>query len=228
MYISKYKLNTTSIMKKSILVIIITLAIGVQVKSQDDFSPSGNFSFDLNFDPAAIFDAAAGSVFTMPFIKGRYFLGSGSAIRLGLSAEFDSDKEYSDADGDISVKNSSMLIGIAPGYEKQFGTKRFYFYLGGELPITSYSTKSKAEYNGDTYVSKNPGNSGYFGIGLHFVIGVDFYIFPNFYLGAEFTPGYIFRKYYDETVDDDVTTKGGFGSSFGLSSSSGIRLGVRF
>lgn len=215
-------------MKKSFLIIIITLAIGVQAKSQNDFSPSGNFSFDLNFNPAAIFDAAGGSVFYMPYIKGRYFLGSGSAIRLGLTSEFDSDKEYMDADGDMSVKTSSFLIGIAPGFEKQFGTKRFYFYLGGELPISSYSTKSKAEYNGDTYVSKNPENTGYLGIGLHLIIGADFYIFPNFYIGAEFTPGYIFRKYYDETVDDDVTTKGGFGTSFGLSSSSGIRLGVRF
>ncbi len=213
-------------MKKT-MIIIIVLVLGLQLKAQDAFSPSGNFSIDLNFNPAAIFDANAGSMFVMPFIKARYFISSKSALRLGFTAEFDSDKEYFDINGDNFTKTKSASLVIAPGFEQQFGAKRFYFYLGGEIPFKTYTSKQISEYAGNTTETKNH-NGGYFSAGINLILGFDFYILPNFYIGAEFTPGFSLVKDYDVTVDNNVTTKGGVGTSFGLSSASGLRLGARF
>ncbi len=213
-------------MKKTLIILTILL-LGLQAHAQDGFTPEGKITIDLNFDPAAIFDAGAGSMFYLPYIKARYFIASDAALRLGFDLELEGDKDFQDADGDLYVKSSSAYFGLAPGYEKQFGSERFYFYLGADLPISVYSTKEVQDIGGTTIESKNP-NGGYFSIGVDFVVGIDYYIFPNFYIGAELNPGVSFMKYFDTSVDGTVTEKGGTGSYFGLADGSGVRLGVRF
>lgn len=210
-----------------LIIILIVLVLGYQAKAQDEFSPSGNFTIDLNFNPAAIFDANAGSMFSMPYIKGRYFISSKTVLRLGFLAEFDSETEYLDVDGNDYTRTASNYFVLSPGIERQFGSKRFFFYFGGEIPFSTYTTRQKTEINGTTVEVKNP-DGGYFSLGVNLILGCDFYIFPNLYIGAEFAPGYGLYKYYDESVDGTVTTKGGSGTSIELSSSSGIRIGVRF
>lgn len=215
-------------MKRTILLSIIFFGVLCSNSiAQDDKTPTGSFALDLNFNPAAIFDASASTMFNMPGIKARFFLNNNLALRLNLDFGYGSNKSYDDLDGDDFTKTKNTRFGISPGFEKLYGLKRFYIYLGAEIPITSYSTKTIIENNGTTTEIKNLDN-GYFRIGLHGILGVDFYIFPKLYVGAEFTPGYIYTNYYDTKVDNDVTDKGGSGSSFSLSASSGVRIGIRF
>lgn len=60
---------------KKILVPVL-FALLVSLPSQAQVEPTGKYTIDLTFDPAAIFDAAAGSMFDMPMLKMRYFLQS--------------------------------------------------------------------------------------------------------------------------------------------------------
>ncbi len=188
----------------------------------------GKYTLEFNLNPAALFDANAGAMFQMPNIKGRYFLASDLAIRLGLGLGFSNDKDFTDAAGDDYFKTSSTSITFSPGIEKQFGSEKFVGYIGAELPITNYSEKSEEKIGTVVTKTKNPYGNGNLGIGLNAVFGFDYYVLGNVYVGAEFSPGLMFRKYSDTVMDDITTTKGGTGLSFYLSSSSGIRLGVRF
>lgn len=214
-------------MKKLLTALALFSFIALSGFSQD--APKGNLALDLNFNPAAIFDANAGPMFQMPYIKARYFTTSKFAIRLGLGLGFGGETEYPDPDEDDFTRTSYFYNSIAPGIEKHFGSNKFFVYLGAALPITYYNERQKTKYNGDTYVTKNPDGDGYFGIGLNFIIGADFYIFDNFYMGAELAPGLAFKKYLDTKDDDgDVITKGGRETDFSLASSSGLRIGFRF
>lgn len=209
------------------MIIIFALVLCFQAKAEEDWPPTGKIAVDFNFNPAAIFDANAGSMFTLPYIKGRYFLSSKTALRLGFLAEFDSDKEYTDTEGNDFERTASNYLLFAPGIERQFGSNRFFFYFGGEIPIATYTTRFTSSTGGTEVKAKNQ-DGGYLSVGVDLILGCDFYIFPNFYIGAEFSPGYWLYFDYDETVDDTVITKGGTGTGIELSSSSGIRLGVRF
>lgn len=213
-------------MKKAIL-IVAALILGFQAYAQETVTPAGNITIDLNFDPAAIFDAGAGSMFYFPYVKARFFNSSNTAFRIGLGVDLESDKEYMDADGEDFVKTSSTDILIAPGYEKQVGQDRFRFYYGADLPISFYTTKSVSEFGGNTIEAKNP-DGGYFSIGVDAILGIDFYLLPNFYIGAELSPGFYFVNYSDTEVDGTVTEAGGTGAGFDLASGSGVRVGVRF
>ena len=206
----------------SFFFIVITLG---SLSAQEN---KGKYTLDFNLDPAALFDADAGSMFYMPGIKGRYFLASDMAARLGIFTAFSNNKMYNDATGDDYTKSSSAYITISPGIEKGFGTEKFVGYVGAELPVTSHTNKTEMKVGNNTTVNKNPNGNGYLGIGLDAVFGFDYYLFGNVYIGAEFSPGFMFYNYYDTSVDDIVTVKGGSGLDFYLSSSSGIRLGIRF
>lgn len=49
-----------------------------------------------------------------------------------------------------------------------------------------------------------------------------------FYVGAEFAPGFSYRKNKEVTVAGTVTKKESTNYNFGLTATSGIRIGVRF
>jgi hypothetical protein len=167
-------------------------------------------------------------MFTMPLVKGRYYYAPGMAIRGSVGLGLSSSKTYADSTGDYSTTTSSTKLTLSPGIEKHLQKGKLVLYYGAELPISILSGKSKIEYDGGSYEVKNPSGNSYFGVGLNAVLGFDFYVFDNVYLGAELTPGLAFTKYFDTKSDGEVTTKGGSSTSFGLSSSSGIRLGIRF
>jgi hypothetical protein len=188
----------------------------------------GNYSLEIIVDPAALFDANAGPMFQMPEIKGRYFMGSDVAIRLGIGAGFSSTKYFTDSEGNDYTKSSSSNVTLSPGIEKGFGTEKFVAYIGCELPITISSSKLDVSTNGDVITTKNPNSTAYFGVGLNAVFGFDYYLLDNVFIGAELSPGLWFRKYSDTSISGTTTTKGGTGLNFTFSSSSGIRLGVRF
>lgn len=211
-------------MKKLLTAILVACIFTIGSFGQES---KGKFTIDMNFNPAAFFDASAGDMFTVPYIKGRYFLSSDLAVRLGFDIGVSGDTDYADADGDNYTETSAFSWTIAPGIEKQFGSDKFVIYLGADVPISSLSTSSKVVVGDISQEYDNP-NGGYFSFGLNGVIGADFYLFPNLYVGAEFTPGFAYVNDKDQKTDGDVTLKGGSAYSFQLGASSGIRLGVRF
>jgi hypothetical protein len=190
--------------------------------------PEGKYSLELNLNPAALFVANAGPMFQMPNIKARYFTGSDLAFRLGIGFGFSNDKNYTDTEGNDYTKTSSTNFTFSPGVEKEFGGDKFVGYIGADLPLTSYSSKSETKVGDNTIKTKNPNSSAYFGVGLDIVFGFDYYILSHVFIGAELSPGLMFQKYSDTVIDGTTTNKGGTGLNFSLSSSSGIRLGVRF
>ena len=212
-------------MKKILWTFTIVFITCVFSNAQED---KGKYAFDINLNPASLFDANAGAMFQMPNIKARYFYGSDIAIRLGLGLGFSNDKNFTDSEGNNYSKTTSSDITLSPGIEKEMGSDKFFGYIGVELPFSLYSYTMEQKVNDVVTKTKNPFGTGYFGIGLNAVIGFDYYILGNLYVGAELSPGFMFYKYSDTVTDDTVTNKGGTGMDFALSSSSGIRLGVRF
>jgi hypothetical protein len=214
-------------MKKIIFVLSLVVLIAATGKAQEE--PKGNLALDLNFCPAAIFDASAGSMFSMPYIKARYYTSSDFALRMGIGLKFGGNTDYPDPDEDDFDRTSYFGITLAPGFEKFFGSNKFFVYLGAELPISFYNEREKSKVGGDTYITKNPDGDGFIGVGLNLLIGADYYVFNNFYIGAELAPGLVFRKYLNSKDDDgDITAKGGRSVNFDLAASSGLRIGFRF
>lgn len=217
---------------KRILGILLFSALLSQVAiSQDETTEAkvstGRYSVDVNFNPAAFFDAAAGDMFVSPLIKGRYFLATDLAVRAGLNIGFGSTKTYPNPANDDYNTTSSFSFTIAPGIEKQFGSKRFFAIVGAELPISSMSSASEVN-TGGTIVKNENVAGGYFKVGVNAVFGFDFYVLPNLFIGAEFTPGFALTSNKDVIENDIITTKGGKSTSFGLNSTSGLKIGVRF
>ncbi|MDA3952747.1 MAG: hypothetical protein PF485_03805 [Bacteroidales bacterium] len=213
-------------MKKILSIVFISAFVFVNANAQEG---KGKFAVDFNFDPAAIFDASAGPMFQMPNLKGRYFISSSLAIRAGIGLGFGSDKVYTDIDPAIDdyMKTTDFYLSVSPGIEKHFGSDKFLVYAGGEIPFSTFSTKRETKVGATTTDSENI-NGGYTGIGFNFVAGFDFYVFDNFYIGAEFAPGFDYRKNKEVTVGGTVTQKESTGFDFGLTATSGIRIGVRF
>ena len=164
-------------------------------------SGTGKYSLDINFNPAAIFDASAGDMFTMPTVKGRYYFAPGMAIRGGIGLGLSSSKTYTDSTGGYSTTTSSTSLTLSPGIEKQLPKGKLVLYYGAELPIRIQSGKSESEYDGGSSTTKNPNGNGCFGVGLNAVLGFDFYVFENVYVGAELTPGLAFTKYFDTKTE---------------------------
>lgn len=212
-------------MKKTFLFLAAVACMNAAIIAQDE--PSGNIAIDLNLDPAALFDALAGPMFNMPMLKVRYFIASDMAIRAGLDIDYSSSKDYTNVDATDYTKTTSTHIVLSPGIEKHLKTGKFAPYIGAELPITNHSTKSTVKFGDTTTEYENP-NGGYMSVGLNAVLGADFYILPNLYVGAEFNPGFTLTSDKDQKVDNDVTVAGGSSFGFGISSSSGIRIGFRF
>ncbi|QQS52529.1 MAG: hypothetical protein IPM71_07285 [Bacteroidota bacterium] len=212
-------------MKKILFPVLFALLLSLPLQAQVE--PTGKYTIDLTFDPAAIFDAAAGDMFDMPMLKMRYFLQSDVALRAGLDYNFYGEKEYAGSSTDTYDKYRESNMMISGGIEKHFSTSRFQPYLGADLAILSASSKLTETTAGTSVETINP-TVGYFGFGLYAAIGADFYLLNNLYIGVEFNPGIQTLNHKDTKLDGTVTQTGGKETSFGLSSASGLRIGFRF
>lgn len=221
-------------MKKTSLICVAIMLLTFSINAQDEQTTAQNtssgsagpFALDMTFDPAAIFDADAGSMFEMPMIKLRYFMTSDMAIRAGLGFGYGQSKNYLDVDGNNYSTASSNSFTVAAGIEQHFGSGKFSPYLGAQGSVTNSSDKVVTKIGDNETTSKNP--NGYLGFGLNAIFGADFYLLPSFYIGAEFAPGLVFTKFKDETLDGTTVTKGGSSINFNLASASGIKIGFRF
>ena len=212
-------------MKRTVLVFIIVALFSAPGFSQDS---EGNYAIDFRFQPAALFDASAGALFSMPNLKLRYFKSDRMAYRLTVDLSFQNERSFFDPDEDDKVTFIFTDITISPGFEKQLGSDKLRLYYGADLPIGLRTYTRKTDVGGNVVVINNDNGNGAFSLGLRAVFGVDYYLMSGFYLGAEFNPGIYYWLYSDRKVDGEVVDRGPRYFGFNLSSSSGIRVGIRF
>ncbi|MCJ0742703.1 autotransporter domain-containing protein [Pedobacter montanisoli] len=186
-----------------------------QTAETTDLKPvKGSFSTELNFNP---FKGNLSFNNVLNQVKGRYFIDSQLALRLGFNVNtLDSNSNYGNPYGAQasynSDKRSSTSFGLNIGIEKHFkGTKRLSPYVG--LDVTWGTKSAKQESNNGSYATsvKNGwleivyyqiGTSlpyytttsvvqgAYNRFGITAVAGFDFYMAKNFFLGYEFNLGY--------------------------------------
>lgn len=216
-------------MKRLFLTLTVFSFISSALLAQNEksFDVTGKYSLDVNFDPAAIFDANAGNMFSMPNIKLRIFSSESKAFRLSTNLDVMSQKNNIGLNGDYE-KYSYFRISIAPGLEKHFGEGRLRPYYGFEVPLAYKSSKSERKTGNFTTEVNNVDNNDYISFGFNAVLGIDFYIYKGLYLGAEFTPGLVYHRVSDKKVDGETTSEGGNAFNFDTSSASGLKLGFRF
>jgi hypothetical protein len=189
-------------------------------------SSKGSFATELNFNP---FKGNLSFNNVLNQIKGRYFISSNLALRLGFNVNtIDSNLNYGNPYGTQSSFSSderkSTSFGLNVGIEKHFkGTKRLSPYIGADVFWGTQSAKQSLSNSGSTTNVKNGwiestyytnGTSylysyrivqgAYTQFGLSAVAGFDFYMAKNFFLGYEFNLGYSKTDY----KSPEVTTTG--------------------
>lgn len=223
-------------MKKLFLAIIV-LAIAISANAQ--FKPSqGDFSAEVNFRPLST------NPIQVDYLKGRMFLNSDMAIRLGLelNSYSETSKSTNTANPPITEEttNKYMIFGLRPGIEFHMkGTDRLSPYYGAEIAFSmkSASTKitnfnkvdgSNVEVNG---AWQDGSNMGYTMFGINLLFGADYYVAKHLYLGAEIGFGFFNYSYKDTEVTSGTTTKttpNGSDMNMGVNFNSAIRLGWAF
>lgn len=184
-----------------------------KTSENNDFKPQkGSFATELNFNP---FRGNLSLNNVLNQVKGRYFVNSNLALRLGLNVNtIDSNLNYGNPYGtqaSFSIdERKSTSIGLSLGIEKHFkGTKRLSPYIGADVFWGTKSAEQSISNNASTTNVKNgwlevsyyqSGSSVYYSyrimegaytqFGVSAIAGFDFYMAKNFFLGYEFNLGY--------------------------------------
>ena len=130
----------------------------------------GSVATELNF---SLLSGGSTGSFTMPELRLRFGLSDKFALRVKLGLDFGHDKTKRNLDdviesnwskavieGNISVKNNYTKFSIAPGVEYHFGKwERMSIYVGCEIPVGFYVTKSISEENSKTMIWERSYNS---------------------------------------------------------------------
>jgi len=192
---------------------------------------------------ARIQTGSAALGFSVPEMRFRYFLSDDMAVRARLNIGMTS-KTETDLQGSSSaeIKTSGSNILIAPGIEKFFaGTSNLAPYVGAELAIGLGSNKVEAtnSSNGTSYTNVNDKyateGGGTTTIGLNILMGADYYITDAIYVGGEFGWGFMSKS----TAQKDISSTAGAttnkmsqgkisNTDIGISSTGGVRLGIKF
>lgn len=218
-------------MKRFLSVLMIFAGIIMFSNGQE----KGKNAFEITFDPAALFDASAGPLFEMPYLKYRTFLQEDLAFRMGLGINFNSELSHPFNSNENIERNNAFSFRLSPGVEKHFGSGKFSPYLGTALTL-GWKTSGGKYTVGNTRITTHNiwtdgSNPAYFELGLSGLAGCDYYVTDNFYLGFEFSPGFSYTRYLEQERNNSgtsVTTPPSSNVRFSLYSSSGLRAGVRF
>ena len=220
-------------MKKMLFTIALAIAAlyaSAQESESSDFKPTkGSLATELNFNP---FKGNLSFNNVLNQVKGRYFLSSQLALRLGFNINtVDSTQNYGNPYGSqasfTNDKRTSSSFGLNFGIEKHFkGTKRLSPYIGVDAFWGTKSTKQETSTNANTTTVKNGwietqiiqtstppyyystitrlSEGAYTRFGISVVAGFDFYMAKNFFLGYEFNLGYSKTDY----KTPEITTTG--------------------
>jgi hypothetical protein len=219
---------------KKLLFSLAALAIGTLAYAQKPAAgdKTAETLLNLNFGNPGI-------TYGTPEFRLRYFMSENGAARLRISLGSTSSTDKPNDSTEVKT-SSGFTISIAPGYEMHLpGTSKLSPYVGVQLPIsfgtgsTTETTQKFPQSTLPTTTTKVTGGST-LSIGLSLALGADYYIAESIYVGAEMGLG-IFNMTSEGESTTSVTgepdVKGGTSSSFdlfGVSPTSGIRLGMRF
>jgi hypothetical protein len=217
-------------MRKTALSLFMLLAMDTNIFAQDELSikpQAKNWTGEVNLNPFS------SSPVNIRYLRFRQFTSNTSAVRLGISFDYQSDKPADDQ------KVSATFINLRPGFEKHFkGTERLSPYYGVDLDI-AFKT-SKGEFGDDDVTtikgawSNNGQERGFTRLGANLIFGADYYFAKRFYVGTEF--GFGFETIKDAIIEVDLpgnqanpeAIKGGSSFRIGPNFNSSIRLGFVF
>ncbi|WP_026461954.1 hypothetical protein [Adhaeribacter aquaticus] len=201
----------------------------------DGFKPTaGDYTTEVNLN---LFNNNGG--FSLNQIRLRHFTSPTTALRLGFSGSFNSNK-----DERLQNNFKSFGLSINPGFEKHFaGTTRLSPYLGAELALSTSFAKQELTRRFVNYEVKNgqmsfDGNSqnisydAYSQIGVNALAGVDYYFAKRFYAGIELGYGFYYTKAKDVEVKQSgntiLTAKGESNININPFVNNGLRVGIIF
>lgn len=230
-------------MKKSflLLALIIIAGFGFSQNNDQELKATSGITTDVNFSPFNSNDQAIG----LESINVRWFIQPKLALRLGVQANYFSDKYDNEETGfnNLVAGSSTFLFGFLPGIEYHFeGTNRLSPYVGAEIYFFNFSAQAHAESDGDEFYTINGATDGgdggfenraYNEFGLSANAGFDYYFSKNIYVGAEFGYGFSYFQYnkVEETVDG-ITTEISSGKlsakEMGTNTRATLKLGWKF
>lgn len=231
-------------MKKSIFTLVAFCFVFFADAQTNDTKQYKQFAGAKNLE--VLFAPLGGSPISIGGLKFRTFTSESMAYRANVFLGFSSDSDkamVTNADGDevaLNTSSSSFTINLRPGVEYHFaGTNRLSPYYGFEGVIGYRSSGSSAETFGADGVEviknkvRNPGNDGYFRLGVNALLGADYYVAKNLYLGTEVGFGFQFDIENDHvsvpaTGDETTISEGGTSFDFGPNAVGQIRLGFLF
>lgn len=218
---------------KRIHTLLFLLICGLTAQAQ--FKPTtGDRNLQVSFAPLG------GSPISITGITGRMFSSEATAYRGTIFLGFESNStvtqdENNDFDQEeLSDKNSSFSISIAPGIEQHMmGTERLSPYTGAFLNLGFTSTTEKEESQDGNDIITMTTKGGSLNVGLNGVAGFDYYVAPNLFMGVEMGLGLaVTSPFTDKITSDadgfeDVESREGNTSSlqFGPNVFGQIRLG---
>lgn len=220
-------------MKKVLgLLVAVMVLTGVAQAQEKQFKPeSGDFTTELQFAPFAA------QPFSEMGLSGRYFFNNRWSLRVNLDFGFNGNRNVTEAP-DVTLKTSSSMFRIAPGFEYHMGNwNRVSVYTGAELFFRTSGSKTTRETNDGTSEWKNitqgGDRNGHNTIGFNALLGTDVYIVKGLYMGAEFRLGFdvdAVKKGKIKTPDRPTETLDSKSTSwnFGFNCEPRIRLGWRF
>lgn len=185
----------------------------------------GDWNAELNFSPFS------SSPISLNYLRYRKFLSNTSAMRLGVSLGYESEKPNKD---EILT---DFTLNLRPGFEEHFGgTDRLSPYIGGELDIAVKSVKYEDTDQHATikgaWNESGTNNRGFLRMGMNLIIGADYYVAKKLYIGTEFGYGFEIVNTADVKVEISGTNpdpiKGGNTFQLGPNFNSSLRLGFVF
>jgi len=180
-------------------------------------------------------------------ITGKMFADAQTAYRGSVRIGFGSASQdilFGGMNGDSltdNTKTSYNAIVLGGGIEKRRGNTRVQGLYGGELLINLGGGKTVNEYAQDISAT-NPAArvteakvGGTFGLGVRGFAGVEVFVFPKTSIGFEYGWGLGFTstgegestsEFWNGTAREEVTTKTGGSSTFGIDTDNGNMFGT--
>jgi opacity protein-like surface antigen len=215
---------------------LLCLAIPGSIALADDMASSGPYITTGDFDLLFNFDVFNIASFLPNGVGARYWISDAVAIRGGV--QFATvDQTLTAPAGETAGSQSATTIGITGGVEYHLTQTQISPYIGGEVNFTSTSVSSTpvAEAGAAQITTSDPTagvtiNGNYYQGGLMLGVGglagVEFFVTKGVSLGAEYRLGWDLKSMYNQTSPS--ATAAGNINSFGLSSSGGLTVSIKF
>ena len=166
-------------MKKIILLFSIMTCTNFFAQKQEP----KNVTLELEFAPLGA------SPLKISSLRGRYFIDEIQAFRLSFFAGGTYTPTEYETPGleTLTDKEREINFVFRPGYEYHFdGTDKLSPYVGGEVFLSTKSTKSSEEnYRSDNRIKTDITKTSKSPVGLNIFAGGDYYFTDKIYLGAE-------------------------------------------